>query len=46
MFSACMTPLRDLQIVPLIDGTNHVKKIAVKANADIELVKECMSHLL
>jgi len=46
MFSAWRAPLKDLQVVPFIDGITHVKKIAVRANADIELVKECMSHLL
>lgn len=46
MFPTLRRSLKDLQVVPFIDGINHIKKIAVKANADIELVKECMSHLL
>jgi len=33
-------------VVPFINGIDHVKKIAQKAEADITLVKECMSQVM
>lgn len=34
------------QIVPFIDGIRHVRRIAQLADADIDLTKQCMEHLL
>ena len=34
------------KIRPLIDGKRHVKKIALEANMDIEIVKMCIQHLV
>ncbi|KJE92625.1 hypothetical protein CAOG_03547 [Capsaspora owczarzaki ATCC 30864] len=34
------------QILPHIDGINHVKRIAVLCDVDIELVRQCLQHLL
>jgi hypothetical protein len=34
------------QIFPFIDGVNHVKRIAQLADADLELTRQCMEHLL
>ncbi|KIM22659.1 hypothetical protein M408DRAFT_282581 [Serendipita vermifera MAFF 305830] len=34
------------KVVPFINGIDHVKKIAQKAEADITLVKECMSQVM
>lgn len=33
------------QIVPLIDGTSSVKKIAAKANVSLDLAIQCFEHL-
>lgn len=34
------------KVAPFINGVDHVKKIAMKADADIVLVKECMSQMM
>ena len=34
------------KVVPYINGVDHVKKIAQKAEADIDLVKECMAQVM
>lgn len=34
------------KVVPFINGVDHVKKIAQKAEADIDLVKECMAQVM
>ncbi|PWO01156.1 nitrogen permease regulator 2, partial [Tilletiopsis washingtonensis] len=34
------------KIFPFIDGVNHVKRIAQLADADLELTRQCMEHLL
>lgn len=34
------------KVVPFINGVDHVKKIAVKADADLGLVKECMAQVM
>jgi hypothetical protein len=34
------------KVVPFINGVDHVKKIATKANADLRLVKECMAQVM
>lgn len=33
-------------IYPFIDGINHVKRISQLADADLELTRQCMEHLL
>lgn len=35
-----------IQICPLIDGTNHVSRIAYLADCDIHLTRNAISHLL
>lgn len=34
------------KVLPFVDGINHVKRIAQLANADLELTRQCMEHLL
>ncbi|KAG8821775.1 Nitrogen permease regulator 2, partial [Serendipita sp. 399] len=34
------------KVVPFINGVDHVRKIAQKAEADIDLVKECMAQVM
>ncbi|XP_033115443.1 GATOR complex protein NPRL2-like [Anneissia japonica] len=34
------------QILPYIDGINHVQRIAVEADVDLNLVKTCLQNLL
>jgi len=34
------------KVVPFINGVDHVKKIAVNADADLGLVKECMAQVM
>jgi nitrogen permease regulator 2-like protein len=34
------------KVVPFINGVDHVKKIAAKADADLGLVKECMAQVM
>ena len=41
-----LSHLTGIQVVPFINGVDHVKKIAQKAEADIALVKECMSQVM
>lgn len=33
-------------IYPFVDGINHVKRISQLADADLELTRQCMEHLL
>jgi hypothetical protein len=37
---------RGYQILPLIDGVNYVKKIALYADMDVEVVKKALQHLV
>lgn len=37
---------RPSQVCPFIDGINHVKRIAQMADADLELTRQCMEHLM
>ena len=34
------------RVLPFIDGINHVKRIAQLADADLELTRQCVEHLL
>ena len=34
------------QVLPYIDGFNHVAKIAAEADIEINLVKACLQNLL
>jgi hypothetical protein len=34
------------KVLPFIDGINHVKRIAQLADADLELTRQCVEHLL
>jgi hypothetical protein len=34
------------KVLPFIDGINHVKRIAQLADADLELTRQCIEHLL
>eukprot|EP01137_Pigoraptor_chileana_P022833 Opistho-2@88196 len=34
------------QILPFVDGVNHVKKIATKADMDISIVRRCVEHFV
>lgn len=34
------------RVLPFIDGVNHVKRIAQLADADLELTRQCIEHLL
>lgn len=36
----------DFQILPFIDGFRHVAKIAVEADVEVSLVKECIRNML
>ena len=35
-----------LQLLPYIDGFNHVARIAVDADVDIAIVKACIQNLM
>ena len=35
-----------LQVLPYIDGFNHVAKVAAEADIEINLVKACLQNLL
>lgn len=35
-----------LQILPYINGFNHVKKIAAESEVDIDIVRVCIQHLV
>lgn len=35
-----------IQILPYINGFNHVKKIAEESEVDNEIVKVCIQHLM
>lgn len=34
------------RVLPFVDGVNHVKRIAQLADADLELTRQCIEHLL
>ncbi|MCO5596195.1 hypothetical protein L7F22_050255 [Adiantum nelumboides] len=34
------------KVLPFVDGINHVKRISQLADADIELTRQCIEHLL
>eukprot|EP00005_Dracoamoeba_jomungandri_P011164 CAMPEP_0174268416 /NCGR_PEP_ID=MMETSP0439-20130205/37332_1 /TAXON_ID=0 /ORGANISM="Stereomyxa ramosa, Strain Chinc5" /LENGTH=68 /DNA_ID=CAMNT_0015356565 /DNA_START=93 /DNA_END=295 /DNA_ORIENTATION=- len=34
------------QVVPFIDGVRHISKIAAESHVHLQLVEECMRHLL
>ena len=34
------------QILPYIDGINHVQRIAAEADVDLDLVKICLQNML
>lgn len=34
------------KVLPFVDGINHVKRIAQLADADLELTRQCIEHLL
>lgn len=36
----------ELQVLPFIDGINHVAKIAAQADVDNNLVKTCLQNLV
>lgn len=35
-----------IKIIPFVNGVNHVKRIAQLADADLELSRQCIEHLL
>ena len=41
-----MTLMLHLQIIPLIDGANYTRRIADRADVDLELVRKAIQHLL
>ena len=36
----------NIQVLPYIDGFNHVAKVAAEADIEINLVKACVQNLL